>query len=46
MMSRTFREMVADRYEAEAEHTDPEYTVFRLRGIADTEDGQVSATPG
>ena len=46
MMSRIFREMVADRYEAEAEHTDPEYTVFRLRGIADTEDGQVSATPG
>ena len=46
MMGLNFREMIADRYEAEPEHTDPEYTVFRLRGVSDTVDGQASAKPG
>jgi len=46
MMSRSFRGMVADRYEAEAEHTDSEYTVFRLRVITGTEDRQATTTPG
>ena len=46
MMSRSFREMVADRFDAEPEHTDPEYTVFRLREVTEPVETGATAKPG
>ena len=36
MMTRRFEELIAERYEPQREHTDDEYTVFRLRRRAGT----------
>jgi hypothetical protein len=36
MMTRRFEELIAERYEPQREHTDDEYTVFRLRKRAGT----------